>query len=64
MDEFAVWIMAGVQMRTVAVGFVGVLSDDGAEMFLVTVRVTLSFLTLVSCAIVAVLHVLLLLELF
>ena len=63
MDEFAVWIVTGIQMWTISVGFVSVLGDDGAEVFFVAVRVTLDFLALVSCAVVAVLHVLLFLEL-
>ena len=50
-------------MWTISVGFVSVLGDDGAEVFFVAVRVTLDFLALVSCAVVAVLHVLLFLEL-
>jgi hypothetical protein len=62
-DEFAVGVVAGVEVRAVAEGLVGVLVYDGAEVLLVAVRVPLRLLALVPRAVVAVLQVLLRLEL-
>ena len=61
-DKFAVRIVAGVEMGTVAVALVGVLGDDGSEMFFVAERVSFGFLALISGTVIAVLNVFLFFE--
>ncbi len=63
MDEFAVWVVAGVEVGTIAVGLIGVLGDDGSEVLFVAVGVALCFLTFIAGAVVAVFYVFLLFEL-
>jgi hypothetical protein len=62
-DEFAVGVVAGVEVRAVPEGLVRVLVDDGSEVLLVAMGVALRLLALVPRAVVAVLQILLGLEL-
>lgn len=58
-DELAIWIVTGVEMRTVPEGLVSILVYDSAEVLLIAVGVSLSLLALISRAVVAILQVLL-----
>ncbi len=62
-DELAVGVVAGVEVGTIAVGLIGVLGDDGSEVFFVAVGVAFGFLAFIAGAVVAVFYVFLLFEL-
>jgi hypothetical protein len=57
MDEFAVGVMTGIQMRTVAETFVSVLIDDCSKVFFIAETMSFGLLTLVPRAVVAVLQI-------
>ena len=63
MDQFAVRIVASVQMRTIPITLVSFLIDDGPEMFFWAQGVTFSFLTTISCTVITVLNIFLWFEL-
>jgi hypothetical protein len=56
-DKFAVGIVAGVEVGTVAVTFIGILIDDGSKMFLIAVGVALRFLAPIPRAVIAVIQI-------
>lgn len=58
MDQLAIGIMTGVEVRAVAKGFVSVLIDDCAEVLFVAIGVPLCLLALIASAVVTVLQIL------
>jgi hypothetical protein len=62
MNQLAVRIMTGIEMRAVPEAFVSILVYDGSKMFLIAVGVTFCLLALIPGAVVAVLQILLGLE--
>jgi hypothetical protein len=63
MNKFAVWIVAGIEMRTVSEAFISVLIDYGSKVLFITVCMSLCFLAFISRAMVAILNIFLGLEL-
>jgi hypothetical protein len=55
MDQFAIWVVTGIEMRTVSETFVCLLVDYGSEMFLVAKCMSFSLLAPISSAMIAVL---------
>lgn len=58
-DQFAVRVVAGVEVGTVAKAFISFLIDDRAEVFLCAKGMPLGFLTLIPRAMITVLQILL-----
>jgi hypothetical protein len=57
MNQLAIWIVAGIQMRTVSETFVRLLIDYSSEMLLVTQSMSFGFLTAISGTVIAILEV-------
>ncbi len=62
-DEFAVRVVAGIEVRAVAKAFVGLLVDNGPEVLFGAEGVPFGLLALVTSAVVAILQILFALEL-
>lgn len=55
MDQFAIWVVAGIEVRTVSETLVCLLVDNGSEVLLVAKCMSFSLLTPISSAMITVL---------
>lgn len=62
-DEFAVGVVAGIEVGAIAKRLVSILVDYGTEVFFVAVGMSLCLLALIARAVIAVLQILLRLKL-
>lgn len=57
MNQFAIWIVACIEMRAITKTFISILINNCAKMLFITIRMAFCFLAFISCAMVTVLNI-------
>jgi len=63
MDQFAIGIMASIEMRTISKAFIRILVDNGSKVFTIAETVSFGLLAFVTSAVITVFQIALTLEL-